>query len=142
MLSNLRFFDGNVGKANANSDDINAIASAMAGDIVAVISPETVSTAAASVDDRVVTVTLTNTAGLVHTWCNKAIATTVSAAESSQSGTISVASATITFVNGVATIPVTIGGTYAKNETNTVTIANMAILGVTVTGGTSVQTAT
>lgn len=119
-----------------------AISSAMSGDITAVISPATLSTAHGIAASRTITVTLVDTDGNIHTWCDPTIATIVTAAKSSSSGTATVATANIVFDNGVATIPVTIGGTWLAADTNTVTIANITILGKTVTGGTSVQTMT
>lgn len=140
MKPRFTFFDGGQQKRNADSDDISAIASALNSDIVAVISPSTKTTAHASAVNRTVTVQLQDSNGLVHSWCNKAISTIVTASKSSASGTATVASSTITFVNGVATIPVTIGGTWAAADTDTVTIATMTVNGVSVAGGTSVET--
>lgn len=141
MQNQLQFFDYG-GKATVQSQDIYAIGAAMSGDIIAVISPTTKSTAHASAVTRNVTVTLTDSNSNVHTWCNKAITTIVTIADTGASGTASVASSTITFVNGVATIVVTLAGTWSAADTDTLTIANMTILGVTVTGGTSVETMT
>jgi len=140
MRSQIYFFDNDTNERNEFSNDIVAMASAMDGDIIATVSPATLTTAHGSAATRTIYVTLTNTDGLVHTWCNKAISTIVTAAKSSTSGTVSVSTSTITFVNGVATITATLGGTYAAADTDTITVASMTILGNTVTGGTSVET--
>lgn len=138
-MNQVNFFPGET-MQNMYSNDINAMASAMAGDIVAVVTPATKSTAHADAANRTVYVELQDSNGLRHSWCNKSISTIVTAAKSSSAGTATVASATITFVNGVAEIPVTIGGTWLAADTNTITIAQMTILGVTVAAKTSVET--
>jgi hypothetical protein len=115
---------------------------AMSGDMVISISPATKSTAHGSAASRTVTITLKNAAGDVHTWFNKAIATGVSIAKTSSSGTATIGSTTLTFVNGVASVLITIGGTWAGADHNDLTIAAATILGYTVAGGTSVETMT
>jgi hypothetical protein len=141
MQNQLRFFDYGA-KRNVQSDDMDAISSAMSGDIIATISPATLSTAHASAATRIVSVTLTNTNGQVHTWCNETISAIVTSSKSSVSGTASTPSANIVFVNGVATITQTIGGTWLAADTDTITIANIPLtfINKTVTGGTSVET--
>jgi hypothetical protein len=118
------------------------MAKAMSGDMVISISPATKSTAHASAASRTVTITLKDAAGDVHTWFNKAIATGVSIAKTSSAGTATIGSTTLTFVNGVATVLITIGGTWAGADHNDLTIAAATILGYTVAGGTSVETMT
>jgi hypothetical protein len=116
--------------------------SALAGDIILGISPTTVDrTAVTAAWTRTVTLTLKNAAGKVHDWCNLAFATTASIGDSSALGAATIASTTVTFVKGVCSIVVT-GSNHAwvADETNTLTIASMSILGNTVTGGTSVET--
>lgn len=116
---------------------------AMCGDMVLVISPETVGGTAATLSvasARYVNLELQTADGEVHTWCNKAFATTLSIADTS-TPVPTIASTTLTLSKGKARITVTLPtGTYAADETNTLTIANLTIMGYTVTGGTSVQT--
>lgn len=118
------------------------MAKAMSGDLVIAISPATKSTAHASAASRTVTITLKDAAGDVHTWFNAAIATGVSIAKTSSAGTATIPSTTLTFVNGVATVVITEGGTWAGADHNDLTIAAATILGYTVAGGTSVETMT
>lgn len=117
---------------------------AMAGDIVMVISPATVAplpTAAAWT--RTVSVELQTAAGELHSWLSAAIATKVSIADTSALGTATIASTTLTLVNGRAEIVVTGSAhAWADTETDTLTIANLTVLGYTVTGKTSVETFT
>lgn len=138
-MNQVNFFPGET-MQNMHSNDIEAMASAMAGDIIAVVFPATKSTAHASAASRTVYVELQDSKGLRHSWCNKTIDTIVTAAKSSSGGTVTVADDAITFENGVATIPVTIGGTWVAADTNTITIAQMTILGATVAAKTSVET--
>ena len=144
MRSNLSFFDNENGKANAVSNDIATMAAAMAGNLVLSITPATTTRKATSAAfTRTVTVRLVDSDGNVHTWFNKAVATGVSIADTSSAGTASIASTTLTFVNGVAQVVVTgSASAWLANETNTLTVANVTVLGNTVTGGTSVETIT
>jgi hypothetical protein len=125
-------------------DYLTAQAKAMAGDIVMVIDPETVTPApTAAVWSRNVKVSIETAAGEVHTWLNKAYATTASVGNTSTAGTAAIASTTLTIVNGVAVIAVTgDAAAWLATETDTLTLANITVLGVTVTGGTSVETFT
>lgn len=115
---------------------------AMAGDMVFVVSPATVTTAAlATAWTRTVRVELQTAAGEVHEWFDKAIATGVSIADTSTAGTATIPSTTLTFVNGVATVVVS-GDAQAwlAAETDTLTVAQATILGYTVASKTSVET--
>jgi hypothetical protein len=117
---------------------------ALNNDISMSISPATVApepTAAAWT--RSVQVKIVDSAGNTHTWVNSAYTTTVSIADTSTAGTASIASTTLTLVNGVANI--TVSGDEADwldTETDTLTIGNITLAGITVTGGTSVETFT
>lgn len=117
---------------------------ALMGDIVMVITPATVApvpTAAAWT--REVEVSIETAAGVVHDWLTKDFATTASVADTG-GGTASILPATtLTIVNGKAVIVVSgTAATWANTQTDTVTIGNITVLGVTVTGGTSVETFT
>jgi hypothetical protein len=115
---------------------------AMAGDMVFVVSPATVTTAAlATAWTRTVVVELKTAAGEVHEWFDKAIATGVSIADTSTAGTATIASTTLTFVNGKATVVIS-GDAQAwlAAETDTLTIAAATIMGYTVASKTSVET--
>ena len=115
---------------------------AMSGNMVFVATPATLSTAHAAAATRTVTISLKNAAGDVHTWFNKAITAGVAIAKSSVAGTATIVSTTLTFVNGVASVVITEGGTWAGTDTNTLTVAAAVILGYTVASVTSVETMT
>lgn len=117
---------------------------AMAGDMVFVVTPATVSTpATAALWTRTVKVQLQNAAGKLHSWFNKAIATGVSIADTSAAGTATITSTTLTFVDGEATVVVS-GDAAAWNaaQTDTLTITAATVLGYTVASKTSVETFT
>lgn len=121
---------------------LTAIEKAMAGDIVfkctpAIVAPKPRSTAWT----RTVTVTVETAGGIVHKWFNKAITTGVSIADTSTAGTATIPSTTLTFVEGKATVVIT-GDAQAwlNSETDTLTVAQATILGVTVAQKTSVET--
>lgn len=126
------------------NEEINLLGSAMSGELTMVISPETVAPApTAAAWTRDVIVSIVNDAGEVQQWLNQTYATTVSIANDSVAGTASIASTTLTLVNGVATI--TVSGdaeAWLDTETDTLTIGNITVMGYTVTGGTSVETFT
>lgn len=116
------------------------IEGALNGDIVMDVSPATTGSAD-TVTTRTVTVTIQNAAGDTLEWVNAAFATTVSKADvTAGDGTSAINSTTLTLVNGVGTVTVTYSDTWAAGDTQTVTIGNITLAGVTVTGGTSVDT--
>lgn len=126
------------------NEELNLKNKAMSGDIAMTISPATVAPApTSSAWTRDVVVTLATAAGEVHEWLNDTYASKVSIADTSSAGTASIASTTLTLVNGQATI--TVSGdaqNWLNTETDTLTIADIAVLGYTITGGTSVETFT
>jgi tetrahydromethanopterin S-methyltransferase subunit E len=138
------FFDGGCFDKNFQSDDIDMMAKALSGDIIWTVTPATTTRKATSAAwTRNVTVQLTDSAGNVHRWFNKAITTGVSVADTSTAGTASITSTTLTLVNGEATI--TVSGSAAAwlaAETNTLTVAAATVLGVTCAAKTSVETIT
>lgn len=127
-----------------NNEELALMQTAMAGELTMVISPETVAPAPTSEAwTRNVVVSVTNDAGEVQTWLNQAYTTTVSIADTSTAGTASIASTTLTLVNGMATIVVSGDvADWLDTETDTLTIGNITVMGYTVTGGTSVETFT
>lgn len=123
---------------------LTTIEKAMAGDIVFKCTPATVAPKPrATAWTRTVVVTVETAGGLVHKWFNKAIATGVSIADTSTAGTATIPSTTLTFVEGKATVVIT-GDAQAwlNSETDTLTVAQATILGVTVAQKTSVETFT
>lgn len=114
---------------------------AMTGDMVIVIDPETVDrTITSSAWDRDVKISIQNAAGEVHTWIDTAVATILSVGDTG-GGTASIVATTITLVKGETTVVVSgTAATWANGETDTLTVANMTLMGYTVTGGTSVET--
>ena len=120
-------------------DEYNTMSKALEGKVVLAISTATAGSAAASVKSRDVMLTLkTVSNGSVHTWFNGTA--TVAVTKSSTSGTNTGAPITATFVNGVAKVTIPYNGTWAAADTCTLTVSNMTVAGVTVTGGTSVDT--
>lgn len=121
---------------------LSAIESAMAGDIVMVIDPETTGSAATTEDfTRDVIISIENAAGDVHTWLTADYTTTLAIAESTVGdGAATIASTTLSIVAGKAVVTVSATGTWAADDTNTLTVSNITVLGVTVTAGTSVDT--
>lgn len=92
---------------------------------------------------QAVTVTLKDASGAVADWVNTSYATTISAGDTSTAGTASVSTATLTFVNGVATFDLEGDeAAWLNSETATATVANITFAGNTVTGGTCVLTFT
>lgn len=124
--------------------EMDMMKKAMSGNMALAISPATVAPVPTSEAwTRTVTVSLNDSSGNRHTWFNAAIASKASIGDTSSAGTASIASTTITFVDGLATIVVSGDAkAWADEETDTLTIANLTILGHTVTGGTSVETFT
>jgi len=123
---------------------LSVMEKALAGDIVMVIDPETVAPVPTSAAwTRNVLVSIQTASGEVHDWLNKAYATTASIGDTSTAGTASIAATTLTIVDGEAVIVVSGDAEdWLNTETDTLTIANITVLGVTVTGGTSVETFT
>lgn len=117
---------------------------AMCGDMVLSITPATCSKSARSTAwTRQVVIELRNAAGDIHEWCNQAFTTKLTIADTSSAGTASIASTTLTFEKGRATITVSgNAASWVNGDTDTLTLANLTILGFTVTGGTSVETIT
>lgn len=117
---------------------------AMNGDVVMMIDPETVVvTPTSAAWTRNVLITIETAAGELHTWVNSAHATTASIGDTSTAGTASIVSTTLTLVDGKATIVVSgDAADWLNTETDTLTIGNIVLAGVTVTGGTSVETFT
>ena len=117
---------------------------AMAGDMVIVIDPETVVvTPTAAAWTRDVKISVQTAAGAVHTWLDTAVATILSIGDTSTAGTASIVATTITLAEGETTVVVSgDAADWLNTETDTLTVANMTIMGYTVTGGTSVETFT
>ena len=123
----------------------NLLSDALEGDMVLDISPETlVSDPLSTAWTRTVVLTLQNAAGETHEWCNLALTTRLSIADGSTAGTASIVPATtLTFASGVETVVVSGDAEdWLNTEDDTLTVADLTILGYTVTGGTSVETFT
>lgn len=115
---------------------------AMSGGLKWTVTPATKSTAAtAAAWTRTVVVELQDAAGARQTWYSAAIANGVSIADTSNAGTASIPSTTLTVTNGRASIVVS-GDAQAwlAAETDTLTVAQATILGQTVAAKTSVET--
>jgi hypothetical protein len=117
-------------------------AKAMSGDIVLKILPATTTRAAtAAAWTRKVTISAETASGQRHQWLNAAYATKLAISDTSTLGTATIASTTLTLVDGYAEVVVT-GSAHAwvAAETNTLTVGDIAVMGYTVAGGTSVET--
>lgn len=125
-------------------EHLETMEKAMSGDIVMVIDPETVAPAPTSAAwTRNVKISIETAAGEKHGWLNAAYTTTLSIADTSTAGTASITSTTLTIVDGEAIVVVSgDAADWLNTETDTLTVANITVLGVTVTGGTSVETFT
>jgi len=125
-------------------DVLVAMAEAMQGDMVLVVSPATDApspTAAAWTQD--VKVRLETAAGRLHSWFTGDVTTGVSIADTSTAGTASIASTTLSFEGGEAVFAVSGDAeAWLDTETVTATIAEMTIMGNTVAAKTSVLTFT
>lgn len=130
---------GDVDAAIAANTTVALLTKAIDGDIIMEITPATIYVTAAAAADgfsEAVTVTFKTAAGATHTWFNGALSVSI---EDSSAGTASLSSATPAITNGVATFNV-IGdaAAWADNDTATATVANLSVLGYTITGGTAV----
>jgi hypothetical protein len=125
-------------------DEIALRDKAMAGDMVMSIVPTTVAPApTSSAWTRNVIIEIQTAAGEVHTWLDQAYTTTLSIADTSTAGTASIVSTTLTLDKGRAVVVVSGDEQdWLDTETDTLTVANIDIMGYTVTGGTSVETFT
>ena len=114
---------------------------AMGGDMVIVITPETVDrTITTSAWTRNVKISVQTAAGAIHTWLDGAFTTILSIGDTG-GGTASIVATTMTLVEGEIIVVVSgTEATWADGETDTLTVANTDIMGYTVTGGTSVET--
>lgn len=131
-----------IGNAPSLRDEVALRDKALAGDLVFVVTPATLSTPATSaVWSRTVVVELQTADGDVHTWYDKAITSGVSIADTSTAGTATIPSTTLTFAKGRATVVVS-GNAQAwlATQTDTLTVAQATILGYTVAAKTSVET--
>lgn len=123
-------------------DELAQLEKAFAGDLVFTVSPATTTRVATSASfTRTARIALESADGKLHDWFSKAISTGVSVGDTSTLGTATIASTTLTFTKGVASVVVT-GSAHAwvAEETNTLTIAQATILGYTVASKTSVET--
>lgn len=133
----------NVSGITAN-EQLNLMAKAMSGDMVMVIDPETSAPEPTSAAfTSTVRISIQTAAGEVHSWLNDSYATSLAIADDSTAGTASIASTTLTLVNGAAAVVVSGDAEdWLADETWTLTVSNLTIMGYTVTGGTSVATFT
>ena len=138
------YLDSRNGIQPAVKDELKIRDKALAGDIVMVIDPETVAPVpTSSAWTRNVKISIQSAAGEVHEWLNQSYTTTLSIADTSTAGTASITSTTLTLVNGEATVVVSGDAQdWLDTETDTLTVANITVMGYTVTGGTSVETFT
>ncbi len=144
-------FSGNAAAITMNQgvlgvaiEDRYMIIKALSGDNSMVVSPATATLAPTSdAWTKKITVTVCDADGNVAKWLNKSYVTTVSIADTSTAGTATIASTTITFVNGVASITITgSANAWLTGETVTLTIGAVPWLGYTMASKTCVITFT
>ena len=127
-------------------DMLTLFAKALSGDMVLVVVPATATPAPTSATwTQDFYVELQTAAGEVHSWFNKAVGSGHGVGQStSGGGTVSAAPATTTtFTNGIAKITMT-GTTHvwSNGDTATLTVAQLVVLGYTLTQKTGVLTFT
>ena len=140
-----------IGQINAEFTRLDALVAAfnlaLSGNLIFTVTPaEVASDSNASGGwTRSVVISVTNggDADTVMTWFNKTIASGVAIADDSTAGTASIESTSLVFVDGVCTVEITgDDADWADGETNTLTVAEATILGVTCSAKTSVETFT
>jgi hypothetical protein len=148
MLSETLRNLGRVLRGEAQAREIRNYGKALNGNIVLRFTPTGKSRSAATgAWTESVDIEMVDDEGNVHTWLNGSFTTRLSIADTSVAGTASIASTTITFVNGRAKVTIT-GSNHAwlAAETATLTVANITLAAPlsdkVVTGGTFVVTIT
>lgn len=127
------------------------IEKAMAGDIVLTLSPATTGSKATEITAallpeggkfvRTVKFELKDAAGNIHTWFNGDIDLTVADVTAGDGASAIANEATkVTLIEGIGTIDIEYTGTWAADDTNTLTTTQRDICGVTITAKTSVDT--
>jgi hypothetical protein len=128
-------------KSEELANEIAAIGNGMTGNIVLSFKTTDTKSAGSTAWTKTVIVEAKDSQGNLHTWLNQSFTTRLSIADTSTAGTASIASTTITFVDGVATIVISgSANAWVAAETATLTIANITLNGYTITGGTHVIT--
>ena len=117
---------------------------ALVNDIIFSITPATVTPAPISTAwTRTVVIKLVDASGNTHKWVSGAWTTTLTIADESDAGTATIVTRTLTLVDGVANIVVSGDAEdWLDSETDTLTVGNITVAGISVTGGTSVETFT
>lgn len=125
-------------------DELEIRDKAMAGDMLWVVSPATVTPVPTSEAwTRTVAIELQTADGEVHEWFSDEIASGVSIEHTSSAGTATIPSTTLTVVNGKASVVVSGDAEdWLADETDTLTVEDATILGYTVGEKTSVETFT
>ena len=130
--------------ASTKSAGLGQVIKAISGDIVMAISPTTlVSDPISTTWSRSVSVKITDSAGNIHKWLTADYATTNTIGNDSSAGEATIDSVTLSIVEGVGEVVVSGDAKdWLDSETDTLTIASIVIAGMTVAGGTSVETFT
>jgi len=130
----------------ANEDDSAIRESAMSGDLVLVLTPATAGSSAATINagsfTRDVLVELKNTAGDIHNWFTGTFAiAVVDDTAGDGSSAIAESATTVALTNGVGTVTIEYSGTWASDDTETLTVTGGTKLGYSIDNKTSVDTA-
>lgn len=135
--------------AHSQNEQALRMASALSGDMALRVSPSTTASLATVVvaaiagDDekyvRTVTVELVDSDGNVHTWFNGSFAVAGSEVTAGD-GTADTAAATVQLAAGVGTCELEYVGTWAAEDTATITVTGGTLLGFSIADATSVDT--
>jgi len=137
----MKDIENKIGIAPKIRDEFYLRDKAMAGDMVWVVTPATVTPIPTAVAwTRTVVVELQTAAGEVHEWFDKAITTGNSIADDSDAGTATIVSTTLTIEKGRAEVVVSGDeAAWLTTETDTYTVSEATILGYTIAAATSVE---
>ncbi len=144
VLGGVVLFDNIEVQKEIVNTELTRMKEALSGNMAFQADPETTSTAIAEQNDsyeRVVEVSLVNGNGDVHTWFNGELTIAVGHV-TNNNGSASIDTTTVDLVDGKTEVIITLADTWEAADTNTVTVAQQAILGYTIDAATSVETST
>lgn len=126
------------------NEQINLLSKATSGDIVMSVSPSSISPVPTNESwIRTVDVKITDSDGNVHKWLTADYTSVLTIADTSASGIASIASDTLSIVNGIGQVAVSgNASSWIATDTDTLTIGSVIITGNSISGTTSVETFT
>lgn len=128
--------------SQAEDSALRTVGSAMLGDISILVSPESIETTALNGTwKRTVEINFRDSKGRIHGWLSTTFPNAISVADTSVAGTSSITSTDLVVDRGKASVEISGDATdWLAGETDTLTVANVEIMGNTITGGASTQT--